>query len=480
LDDVIETIRRAADADTAKTQLMERFKLSEIQAQAILDLQLRRLAALERQKIEAEHQEVVDRITYLEDLLASPHKILEVVSTDLDDLVERYGDARRTHITAEAHEELRIEDLVADEAVLISITQRGYIKRTIATAYRAQGRGGRGVNGQTMREEDEMLTLLPARTLHTILFFSDRGKVYSEKVYQIPDAGRADRGTPMVNLLALENNERITAAVAIPEFSEGSFCTMATSRGRVKRVSLTEFSSVRPSGLIAINLEEGDTLNWVRLTHGKDEIVLVTQMGQALRFSERQIRSMGRPAAGVTGIRMKPGDQVAGMEVVDRDGSLVVITQHGYGKRTLFAEYSAKGRGTHGIATINQSSLDVIGKIAAVRVVRDDDDLTIISTGGQILRMQVKTIRPLGRAARGVRLINLQNNETVASLGVLLAADKPQEEPGTVTPAAPEAANDAGAVEQVEADQSDSGEFEDEVDGDEDATDAEPPEDDQE
>lgn len=480
LDDVIETIRRAADADAAKTQLMERFKLSEIQAQAILDLQLRRLAALERQKIEAEHQEVVDRITYLEDLLASPHKILGVVSADLDDLVERYGDARRTHITAEAHEELRIEDLVADEAVLISITQRGYIKRTIATAYRAQGRGGRGVNGQTMREEDEMLTLLPARTLHTILFFSDRGKVYSEKVYQIPDAGRADRGTPMVNLLALEGNERITAAVAIPEFSEGSFCTMATSRGRVKRVSLTEFSSVRPSGLIAINLEEGDTLNWVRLTHGKDEIVLVTQMGQALRFSEGQIRSMGRPAAGVTGIRMKPGDQVAGMEVVDREGSLVVITQHGYGKRTLFAEYSAKGRGTHGIATINQSSLDVIGKIAAVRVVRDEDDLTIISTGGQILRMQVKTIRPLGRAARGVRLINLQNNETVASLGVLLAADKPQEEPGTVTPAAPEAANDAGAMEQVEADQSDSGEFEDEVDGDEDTTDEQPADDDQE
>jgi DNA gyrase subunit A len=254
LDDVINTIRQAPDAETAKARLVERFKLSEIQAQAILDLQLRRLAALERQKIEAEHKEISDRIAFLEDLLATPQKILGEIKADLDVLVEKYGDDRRTRISAEASTNLKVEDLVADEAVLISITQRGYIKRTAVTAFRAQGRGGRGVSGQSLREEDEILTILPARTLHTVLFFSDKGKVYSEKVYQIPDAGRADRGIPIVNVLSLDAGERITAVVDIPNFNESDFCTMATTSGRVKRIALSEFASVRPSGLIAISL----------------------------------------------------------------------------------------------------------------------------------------------------------------------------------------------------------------------------------
>jgi DNA gyrase subunit A len=315
--------------------------------------------------------------------------------------------------------DLKEEDLVADEPVLISITQRGYIKRTAAGAYRAQGRGGRGVNGQTMREEDAILTLIPARTLHTVLFFSDKGKVYSEKVYQIPDAGRTDRGIPIVNILTLNPGEKITAAVAVPGFGEGDFCTMATKSGRVKRISLAEFASVRPSGLIAMTLDPGDELCWVRLTHGSDDIILVTQNGQALRFSEKVLRPMGRPASGVTGIRLRGGDILAGMEVVQPGGYLLVVTQRGYGKRTALEEFTPKGRATGGIAVINQNSLEAIGKIAAVRVVQDSEDLTIISSAGVMLRLKVKNIRPLGRTARGVRLMDMQSADSVASLGVL-------------------------------------------------------------
>ena len=263
LDDVIKTIRESKDPDTAKERLMSRFKLSDVQAQAILDMQLRRLSALERQKIEDEHREVMERIAYLEDLLANPKKMLVLIKDDLNAMAEKYGDERRTRIVAETHEELREEDLVADEAVLISFTQRGYIKRVAANLYRTQGRGGRGVSGQTIRDEDEVVLLVPARSLHTLLFFSDKGKVYSEKVYQIPDANRTDKGIPIVNILSMDPNERITAAVSVPNFENGSCFTMATELGRIKRVELSEFSSVRPSGLIAINLDENDKLGWV-------------------------------------------------------------------------------------------------------------------------------------------------------------------------------------------------------------------------
>ncbi len=269
IDAVIRTIREAADVDVAKTNLMSRFKLSELQAQAILDMQLRRLAALERWKIEEEHKQIRGSIEYLEDLLAHPKKILSLIQTDLKDLAEKYGDDRRTHIAGDAKEDIHEEDLVADEAVLISLTERGYIKRVAAAAFRSQSRGGRGVMGHTMKEEDEIVALIPARSLDTMLFFSDKGKVYSEKVYQIPDADRAAKGIPLVNVLSLDPNERVTAAIAVSNFSNHGYCMMATAHGRVKRVILEEFASVRPSGLIAMSLDEGDYLGWVRLTSGK-------------------------------------------------------------------------------------------------------------------------------------------------------------------------------------------------------------------
>lgn len=423
LDEVIRIIRESSDADVAKDQLMTRFKLSERQAQAILDLQLRRLAALERQKIEDEQREIRERIAYLEDLLASPKKILAVIKEDLEDIVEKYGDERRTHIAHDASEDFDEEDLIPDEAVLVSITQMGYIKRVLAKAFRAQGRGGRGVTGHTTKGEDEVVMLIPARTLDTLLFFTDKGKVYSEKTYQIPDADRTGKGISVVNILALNPGETVTAVVPVPDFDKAEYCIMATRNGRMKRVALSEFSSVRPSGLIAISLDDGDELGWVRLTQGNSDIILVTEQGQALRISEKTIRSMGRTAAGVTGIRMKKGDALASMEVVEPDGELLLVTVNGYGKRTPLSEYPVKGRGTRGVQTIDKKAIKKIGLIASARVVQEADDLTIISAGGVVLRTKVKAVSRSGRATRGVTLINLQEGDTVASLARIAQAD---------------------------------------------------------
>lgn len=416
LDEVIKTIRESKDAETARTALMERFKLSEEQSQAILDLQLRRLAALERLKIEEEHAQVVERIAYLEDLLANPKKILTVIKEDLLELSEKYGDERRTQITAEANEEFREEDLVTDEAILISITQKGYIKRVSMATYRTQARGGRGVIGQNVRDEDEVIVLLPAHTLDTVLFFSDRGKVYSEKAYQIPDAGRTDRGVSIMNILNMSGDERVTAAVVVRSFSDASYCTLATVKGRVKRLALSELASVRPSGLIAINLDHGDQLGWALLTGGKNEIIMVTANGLALRYSEEKIRPMGRSAAGVIGIRLRPGDQVAGVEVVENDADLLVVTEGGYGKRTPLTEYHPKGRGSQGLTTINQNKMDLIGQIAAARVVKDTDDLTLISSNGVMLRLKVNKLSRSGRSTQGSHVMGLEKGDHVASL----------------------------------------------------------------
>jgi DNA gyrase subunit A len=423
LDAVIKTIRESKDADVAKTNLMKRFKLSELQAQAVLDLQLRRLAALERQKIEDEHKQVAEQIAYLEDLLAHPKKILGLIQTDLRELVEKYGDERRTRIAVDAKEELSEEDLVQDEAVLISLTERGYVKRVAASAFRLQSRGGRGVMGHSTKEEDEVMMLIPARSLDTMLFFSDRGKVYSEKAYQIPDADRTAKGIPLVNVLSLEPDERVTAAIAVSDFSAHGYCMLATVRGKVKRVHMEEFASVRPSGLIAMTLEQGDTLGWARPTSGRDEVIFVTEKGQALRFSEEKVRAMGRQAAGVHGIRLAAGDAVTSMDVVDKDSSLLVVTTGGFGKQTPLKEYTPKGRATGGIATIDQKALNEIGKIAAARVVHKDDDLTIITANGVALRLKVKQVKQSGRATRGVHLIKPQEGDYVASVARIAAED---------------------------------------------------------
>ena len=423
IDAVVQTIKESPDAEQAKERLMTRFKLTEIQAQAILDMQLRRLAALERWKIEEEHKQVKSQIEYLEDLLAHPKKILALIQTDLSELAQKYGDDRRTHIAAEATEELRIEDMVQDEAVLISLTERGYIKRVAAKAFKSQSIGGVGVKGHATKEEDEVLFLTPARTLDTMLFFSDRGKVYSEKVYQIPDADRAGKGIPLVNVLSLEAGERITAASAVSDFSAHGYCVMMTSKGKIKRVDLEEFASVRPSGLIALSLASDDELGWARLTSGKEEVIIVTEQGQALRFNESQVRPMGRTAAGVQGIRLAKGDQVTSMTIVQPEASLLIVTTNGYGKQTPLEEYTPKGRATGGISTIDKKAIPIVGKITSARVIQTTDHLTLISANGVAIRLRAKDVKVSGRSTRGVRLMRLQEGDYIASVARIAAEE---------------------------------------------------------
>lgn len=427
LDAVIDLIRKSPDANVARERLMSQFKLSDAQAQAILDLQLRRLAALERQKIEDEYKEMLEKIAYLEDLLAHPEKILGVIREDLLEVSEKYGDKRRTQIMAEGVGEFSDKDLTVDEPILITLTAHGYIKRVDVKSYRLTRSGRRGISGQAVKEEDEVLTILHARTLETILFFSDRGKVYSERAKQIPDAKPTDKGVPVVNLLTMEPGERITAALAVATFEPGKYCTFATLKGRVKRIALSEFASVRSSGMIAMSLDDDDELGWARQTSGKDDILLVTARGQALRIEETTIRPTGRTAAGVTGIKLANGDRVASMEVVEPDGSLFVITTLGFGKRTPLNEYPVKGRATGGISTFDSKNLTRTGEISAARVVQEADEVTCISSAGMVLRLKVADIRLSGRATRGSRLMDVKDGDTVASLARLTPEETVEE-----------------------------------------------------
>ncbi len=386
-------------------------------------MQLRRLAALERQKIEDEYKAVKGQIAHFEELLANPKMILTLIEEDLRELSDKYGDERRTHIAAEAVENLSESDLVPDEAVLISLTARGYVKRVAATAYRSQGAGGKGVTGHATKEEDEVLNLIPARSLDTMLFFSDHGKVYSEKVYQIPDADRTTKGIPLVNVLSLDAGEVVTAALSVPNFETEGCITLATRNGKVKRMALSDLSAVRPSGIIAIGLEDGDELGWARLTHGDGDIILVTEQGKALRFAENKVRTTGRSAQGVTGIKLSGTDKVTSMEVVEEGGDLVLVTTLGYGKRTPLTEYPAKGRATSGVQTISKKAVDKIGTITSARVVQEVDDLTIISANGMVLRLKVKDIKQSGRATRGNHMMDVKEGDRVASIARIATAE---------------------------------------------------------
>ena len=418
LDAVIQTIRQSPDAETARERLIKRFSLTEAQAQAILDMQLRRLAALERQKIEQEYAQLLETIAYLEDLLANPQKILGLIKDDVLELREKYGDERRTRIVSDASEDFEEEDLVPREEVLISITQRGYVKRVPASTYRAQTRGGRGVTGMTTREEDAVQFLFAAETLDTILYFTDKGKVYSEKAYRVPDASRTAKGIPIINLINLAHDERVTATVTVPDFETAEYLTMVTQRGKIKRTDLSEFESVRPSGLIAIILDEGDELDWVKLTDGDEEIVVVTQGGQAIRFKESDVRPMGRAAGGVMAIRLADGDQVASMDVVEPEGDLLVVTAKGYAKRTPLSEYSTQARYGGGVITLSRTGMNITGRVASARVVSDDNDITLISAEGMVLRTRVKQIPKMGRATRGATVMRMKQGDTVVSLAL--------------------------------------------------------------
>jgi DNA gyrase subunit A len=418
LDAIIKTIRQSDDAESARTQLTEKFNLSPVQAQAILDMQLRRLAALERQKIEDEYQEIIKTIAYLEDLLASPHKILGLIREDLLDIKETYGDARRTIVIADESADLDEEDLVKDEEVLISITQRGYIKRVPSHTYRSQGRGGRGVTGMTTRDEDVVEFLFSANTKDTILYFTDRGKVYSERTYRIPDASRTAKGVSIVNLINVVPGEKITATVVVPNFEQAEYLIMLTRKGRIKRTVLSEFGSVRPSGLIALSLDDNDELGWVKLTSDSDQVIVVSRSGQAIRFSVQDVRPMGRTAAGVGAMRLAPNDEIQGMDIVDPEAQLLVVTKKGFAKRTPLKEYSVIRRNGKGVRTLSRSTYRT-GDIVAARVVTDEGDITLISQEGMMLRTAIENISRQGRASQGVRVMNMKPGDVVASVAIL-------------------------------------------------------------
>ncbi len=417
LDEVVHIIRQSPDVETARTRLMASFGLSAVQAQAILDMPLRRLTALEREKLVAEYEELLREISRLESLLASPQLQRETIRADLQALRARYADVRRTRIEASLAEILDDEDFVHHERVLIPITTQGFIKRVPVEQYRSQGRGGKGVIGMTTREEDAVLYVLSADTLDTLLFFTDKGKVYQQRVYQIPAADRTAKGSLLAGLLALAPDEHVTAVVAVPGFDLNGYLTLVTRMGRVKRVPLQEFASVRASGLIAMALEEGDTLGWARLTGGQDELILVTEQGQALRFPEEEVRPMGRTAAGVKAITLEEGDAVTSMEVVLPHADFLVVAVNGYGRRTALEEFSPQHRGGKGLRAFKVSART--GPVTSGRVVQETDDVILISESGQILRAHVADIPRMGRATQGVRLMDLKAGDRVASVARL-------------------------------------------------------------
>jgi DNA gyrase subunit A len=424
IDDIIATIRGADDIDSARSDLMTLFDLTEAQAQAILDLQLRRIARLETQKIQEEYGKVTERIAYLEDLLAHNDKILALIQSDLNELAAKFGDARRTRVDFESGTSFDEADLIRDEEVLISLTQRGYVKRTPATLYRAQNRGGRGVTGMTTRAEDVVEHLISANSLAHLLFFTNRGRVYAERVFALPETDRNGKGTLINSLIALEPEEKITAISAVENFESGYF-VLCTRNGRIKRVHISDFSSVRSNGLIAMGLAPEDVLRWVRRTSGDDHVILVTAHGRAIRFHEDEVRVMGRTAGGVNAMRFRDNDTLAGLEVITPDvKEIAIITARGYGKRTPVEEYPVRGRFGLGVLTMAQSARERIGQIVGVAVLRGTEDLTIITKDGIALRTPAASIRLAGRVTQGVRVIKIGSKDRVVSVA-MLQGEKP-------------------------------------------------------
>ncbi|HEY8394019.1 MAG TPA: DNA gyrase subunit A, partial [Thermaerobacter sp.] len=416
IDAVITLIRQSRTVDEARTGLMEGFNLTEKQAQAILDMRLQRLTGLEREKVEEEYQELLKEIEYLRAVLGSEKMVLDIIKRELLEIRDRYGDARRTKIVAGAAD-FEVEDLIAEEDVVITLTHRGYIKRLPVDTYRSQRRGGRGVAGMHTREEDFVSQLFIATTHEHLLFFTNRGKVYHRRVHEVPEASRTARGTAVVNLIEIERDEQVTAVIPVREFDDAHDLVMATRHGVVKRTSLVEFSHIRRGGLIALTLDEGDELVGVQLTDGHQDLLLVTRRGQAIRFPVSDVRVMGRTARGVIGIRLEPGDEVVGMEVADDGADLLVVTERGFGKRTPLKEFRPQGRGGKGIRAISVTERN--GPVADFEVVRPNQEVMLVSQGGIVLRVPVDQVSVQGRAAQGVTMMRLEPGDRVSAVATL-------------------------------------------------------------
>jgi DNA gyrase subunit A len=437
LDAVIALIRSAADTDEARTGLMERFSLSEIQAQAILDLRLARLTGLARKEIEDEYADLRERISELRGILGDPARIDGLVREELLEIKQIYGrsDERRTEIVA-AEEELELEDLIAEEDMVIAITRSGYIKRLPVTSYREQRRGGIGVMGMDLKDEDYIEHLFVASTHDYILFFTNVGKVYRLKVHELPLGSRQSKGRAIVNLLPFRQDEQVRAVVQTRDFSEAKYLVFGTKKGVVKKTELAAYNTpLRADGIIAIKMREGDELVGVRHASGADDVLMISRKGQAIRFHETDVRPMGRDASGVQGMRLRAGDEVISINIAEEDADLLVVTENGYGKRTRIADYPVKGRGGMGVKTVQLT--EERGQLAGARVVRDGYQVMLISTGGTVIRIPVDDVRRMGRATQGVIVMRLRgDDEHVSALAPVVEEDK--DEPGEPLAGPPE------------------------------------------
>jgi DNA gyrase subunit A len=425
LDKIIKTIRESKDTDTARLRLMENFNLSRIQAQAILDMRLQQLTGLERKKIEDEYEELLKTIARLKGILADSKKVLAIIQTELTELKEKYGDERRTKITAAA-EEMAIEDLVAHEEVVVTFSHAGYVKRLPVTAYRSQRRGGKGVTGMTTREEDYVEQLFVTNTLAYLLLFTNKGRVYWTRVYEIPEAGRAAKGKSIANFIQLsEQGEKITAAIPVDSFdakdAERTFLFMGTQHGTVKKTPLSEFASPRRGGIIAIKLDDEDSLIGVKRTNGQSQIIIGTREGLAIRFEEEEVRPIGRAGMGVRGIKLDKDDRVVGMEAVGSKDTILIATEHGFGKRTDIDEYRLQSRGGHGV--INIKTTDRNGPVVGLIKANDGDDVMLMTEKGMSIRLPAKEVSIIGRNAQGVRLVRQEQEDKLAAITPLAKED---------------------------------------------------------
>ncbi|ALS02385.1 DNA gyrase subunit A [Enterococcus silesiacus] len=435
IDEIIAIIRNSKADDEAKASLIERFEFSDRQAQAILDMRLRRLTGLERDKIENEYQELLKFIADLNDILARPERVIEIIKTELGEIHDKYGDARRTELLVGEVLSLEDEDLIEEAEVVITLTNNGYIKRLANSEFRAQRRGGRGVQGMGVHDDDFVKNLVSCSTHDTLLFFTNNGKVYRAKGYEIPEYGRTAKGIPVINMLGIDSSEKIQAIIAVEgQAEEGHYLFFTTRKGTVKRTAVKAFSNIRSNGLIAIGLKEDDELVNVVLTNGEQNMIIGTHNGYSVTFAETAVRDMGRTASGVRGIRLREEDYVVGASLLDADTEVLVLTENGYGKRTKASEYPVKGRGGKGIKTANITAKN--GPLAGLTTVRGDEDILVITNKGVIIRFNVDSVSQTGRATLGVRLMRMEDDAKVVTMAVVEPepAEIVEEVEGEVTP----------------------------------------------
>ena len=425
IDEIIKIIR--ASYNDAKEKLIERFGFSDIQAQAILDMRLARLQGLEREKIEKEYAELMEKIAYFKAILSDETLLMGVIKEELQEIREKYGDNRRSKIVA-AEDEFDDEDLIEEESVAVTLTHLGYIKRVPADTYKAQRRGGKGITGITTRENDFVKDLIMTSTHDYLLFFTDTGKVHKLKAYEIPEASRTAKGTPAVNLLNLMQKERITAIIPVSQFDDENYLIMVTKNGTIKKTALSQFDTNRKNGLIAINLKDDDSLIGVRETCGDDNIILVTRKGKCISFSEKDVRSMGRIAAGVRGIKLDKADTVVDMDILENDKEILVVTQNGYGKRTPVKDYTIQARGGKGVLTYNKSKFSKTGELIGAKVVDEDDEILLINSDGIIIRIRAEEVSKLSRSTQGVKIMRVDDDANIVAMAKVIKEDETNQE----------------------------------------------------